>query len=181
MILNEGQIVDGCINKKRRARKELFKRYHGRMLSLCLRYCSSKDEAEDVMLSGFLKIFNKIDTYNKKDSFEGWMKRIIVNTAIDNYRKNKKHYKYLEISDFDEESFMGFEFPDNLAVMDILKMVQDLPVGYRVVFNLFAIEGYSHKEIAEMLGVSVNTSKTQLHKARLILQKKLNGKASKNE
>lgn len=178
MILNEEQIIEGCIKKKRRARKELFERYHKRLRGVCLRYCSSKDEAEDVLLMGFLNILKKIESYNGKGSFEGWMRRIIINTAIDNYRKNKKHYDYSELEEVDIESIPSLitGFPDNLSTQDILALVQNLPHGYRVVFNLFAIEGYSHSEIGKMLGISANTSKTQLHKARIILQEQLKEK-----
>ena len=173
MILNEEQIIEGCIRKNRRARKELYEQYHRPMLGVCLRYSSSKDEAEDIMLMGFMNIFKKIESFSNKGSFIGWMKRIMVNTAIDNYRKNKKHYKHSDIADFEEEPTLSVEFPDNLAVKDILAMVQSLPQGYKIVFNLFAIEGYSHLEIAEMLNVSVNTSKTQLFHARKFLQREL--------
>ena len=178
--MNEEQLIEGCIRKKRRARKELFERYRKRMLGVCLRYSSSKDEAEDVMLTGFLNIFNKIGTYDGKGSFEGWIRRIMINTAIDNYRKNKKHYGNSDIETLDTEEIPSLvtDFSDNLSIRDILTMVQQLPTGYRVVFNLFAIEGYNHGEIAEMLGISVNTSKTQLHKARLLLQKRLKEKTS---
>ncbi len=180
MILNEEQLIEGCIRKKRWARKELFERYRKRMLGVCLRYSSSKDEAEDIMLTGFLNIFNKIETYDNKGSFEGWIRRIMVNTAIDNYRKNKKHYSHTDIETLDTEEIpsMVTDFPDNLSTQDILAMVQQLPTGYRMVFNLFAIEGYNHGEIAEMLGISANTSKTQLHKARMMLQKRLKEKMS---
>lgn len=150
------------------------------MLGVCLRYSSSKDEAEDIMLTGFLNIFNKIETYDNKGSFEGWIRRIMVNTAIDNYRKNKKHYSHTDIETLDTEEIpsMVTDFFDNLSTQDILAMVQQLPTGYRMVFNLFAIEGYNHGEIAEMLGISANTSKTQLHKARMMLQKRLKEKMS---
>lgn len=173
MILNEEQIIEGCIRKKRQARKELFERFRKRMLGVCLRYSSSKDEAEDIMLMGFLNVFKKIESYNNKGSFEGWIRRIMVNTAIDNYRKNKKHYDHADIDDVDGEQALSVSFPDDLATKDILAMVQKLPPGYRMIFNLYAIEGYTHKEIAEMLTISVNTSKTQLFKARNILQKQL--------
>lgn len=173
MILNEEQIIEGCKRKKRRARKELYQQYHKLMLGICLRYSTSTDEAEDVMLIGFMNIMKKIDSFSKKGSFVGWMKRIMVNTAIDNYRKNKKHYSNSDITDFEEEPSLSVEFRDNLSTKDILAMVQNLPQGYKIVFNLFAIEGYSHLEIAEMLNVSVNTSKTQLFMARKILQREL--------
>ncbi|MCD4790486.1 MAG: sigma-70 family RNA polymerase sigma factor [Bacteroidales bacterium] len=173
MCYSEEQIIEGCINNKRKAQKTLYSKYYRRMLGICLRYCSSKDEAEDVMLDGFMNIFSKMKLYNKRGSFEGWMKRVIVNTAIDNFRKNKKHYYHSDIDDFENELVIEANLLESFSAKEILNTVQQLSEGYRIVFNLFAIEGYSHQEIADMLGISINTSKTQLFKARKLLQKKL--------
>lgn len=173
MFYSEEQIIEGCIRNKRKAQKTLYSNYYRRMLGICLRYCSSKDEAEDVMLDGFMNIFSKIKSYNKRGSFEGWMKRVMVNTAIDNFRKNKKHYYHSDIDDFENELVIKANLLESFSAKEILNTVQQLSEGYRIVFNLFAIEGYSHQEIADMLGISINTSKTQLFKARKLLQKKL--------
>jgi len=175
MYSTEEEIINGCLKRKRRAQKILFERYHASLMGICMRYSKSKSEAEDVLLMGFTRIFKKINTYSGKGSFEGWMRKIIVNIAIDNFRRNNKYY-FHEIV---EESGYDLEYaeyiPDNLTLEDILKTIQSLPNGYRVVFNMFAIEGFSHKEIAEMMDISESTSKTQYLKARKKLQVKLTG------
>ncbi len=175
MYSTEEEIINGCLKRKRRAQKILFERYHASLMGICMRYSKSKSEAEDVLLMGFTRIFKKINTYSGKGSFEGWMRKIIVNIAIDNFRRNNKYY-FHEIV---EESGYDLEYaeyiPDNLTLEVILKTIQSLPNGYRVVFNMFAIEGFSHKEIAEMMDISESTSKTQYLKARKKLQVKLTG------
>lgn len=170
MYSTEEEIIEGCIKKKRKAQKLLYEKYYRRMLGICKRYCSGTADAEDVMITGFMNIFAKIKSFQRAGSFEGWMKRIMINTAIDNFRKNKKHLYQLDLSDFENELIVEDHLPENISNEEIMSIIQSLPSGYRIVFNLFAIEGYEHKEIAEMLGVSVNTSKTQLFKARKFLQ-----------
>ena len=173
MRLSESEIIAGCLQKKRKAQRALYDQYHPVLLGICLRYAKSRAEAEDVLLMALTRIYKKIDTYNGDGSFEGWMKRVVVNIAIDNYRKNFKHYFHDDLEDIPQGN-LGFHIiPDSFSVKDILKTVQELPDGYRVVFNLFAIEGYSHKEIAKQLGITESTSKTQLLKARKKLQQKL--------
>lgn len=173
MYLSEEEIIDGCLRKKRTAQKALYDRYHPVLLGICLRYSKSRAEAEDTMLMGLNRIYKKIDTYHGEGSFEGWMKRIVVNMAIDNYRKNLKHYFHEPIEN--ASSFeIGYDYiPDTFSVKEILSTIQQLPLGYKLVFNMFAIEGYSHKEIAEKLNISESTSKTQLLKARKRLREKL--------
>ncbi len=173
MYSTEEEIIEGCIKQKRKAQKMLYKKHYRRMLGICLRYCSDTAEAEDVMLTGFMNIFTKIKSFKSKESFEGWMKRIMVNTAIDNFRKNRKHQHCFDLADFEDKLILEDRFPEHISAEEIMLMIQKLPSGYKVVFNLFAIEGYEHKEIAEMLMVSVNTSKTQLFKDRKLLQKSL--------
>ncbi|MBN1338479.1 MAG: sigma-70 family RNA polymerase sigma factor [Bacteroidales bacterium] len=173
MVWKEEDIIAGCIKKKRKAQKALYEKYHRAMAGICLRYCNHKDEAEDVLTDGFYNVFTKIETFAGKGSFTAWMKRVFVNTAIDNYRKNLKHYHHLEIGEVKDNLSEDEDIPQNVAVEELMKTVNSLPPGYRMVFNLYAIEGYSHKEIGEMLGVSENTSKTQLMKARKWLQKQL--------
>jgi RNA polymerase sigma-70 factor (ECF subfamily) len=163
-------IIKDCKGGKRKAQKMLYEKFYRQMLGVCLRYCASKPEAEDVMLIGFMNVFTKIDSFTGSGSFEGWMKKVMINTAIDNFRKQKKHADLYDISLFEEELVQEIYLPESLSINEILVMVQKLPTGYRTVFNLYAIEGFSHQEIAEMLGVTVNTSKTQLFKARKLLQ-----------
>ena len=171
-MISEEEIVRGCKAGNRKAQRLLYDRYSKKMLGVSLRYCQNKQEAEDVLQEGFIKVFMNIDSFKEQGSFEGWVRRIMVNTAINNYQSNLKRYYH---SDVEEEAGIPSENIDalnKLSAKDLLKMIQSLPEGYRVVFNLFAIEGYSHKEIGEMLGISENTSKSQLSRARLSLQKK---------
>ncbi|RLD88303.1 MAG: RNA polymerase subunit sigma-70 [Bacteroidetes bacterium] len=162
-----------CKKKSAKAQKLLYKQYHGSLLGICMRYAKSKAEAEDILQMAMMKIFKNIGSYSGKGSFEGWMKRITVNMAVDNFRKSIKHYYHDSIDDTDEKALSADLIADNLEVKDILKTIQLLPDGYRVVFNLYAMEGYSHKEIAEKLGITESTSKTQLLKARRKLRKLL--------
>lgn len=130
-------------------------------------------EAEDVMMEGFMIVYSKINNYKGEGSFEGWIKRIMINTAINNYRSNIKHYFHTDVNEIEESiktENINIEKTDEKI---IIKVIQSLPEGYRMVFNLYAVEGYSHKEIAEMLEIAESTSKSQLSKARKILREKL--------
>lgn len=169
----EQEIILGCLKRKRKAQKILFERYHASLMGICMRYAKNKSEAEDILLMGFTRIFQKIESYSAAGSFEGWLRRIVINVAIDNFRKNKKNYYFENIDDAGNNVEYADYIPDTFAMADILKTVQSLPNGYRIVFNLYAIEGYSHKEIAELLGFSESTSKTQYLKARKKLQSML--------
>ncbi|NOX87089.1 MAG: sigma-70 family RNA polymerase sigma factor [Chlorobi bacterium] len=173
MYPNEADIIDGCRRGKHRAQKALYDRYHPVLMGICLRFAKSNAEAEDILLMGLTRIYDKISDYNGSGSFEGWMKRIMINVAIDNYRKNLKHYFHEDFNDLSADATGVDYIPDNFSVGDIIRTIQELPDGYRIVFNLYAIEGYSHKEIAEKLNISESTSKTQLMKARKKLRQKL--------
>ena len=147
------------------------------MLTICMRYCKDRSEAEDIMQEGFIKVFSNLKKFRGEGSFEGWIKRIMVNTAINHYQRNLKHYFHnpLEdiqeaIGDFDDDDFHPDE---NITRTRLLSLIQELPEGYRFVFNLYVFENYSHKEIAKALNISVNTSKTQLFKARKWLMKRV--------
>lgn len=171
--MTDEQIIDGCRKKDPRAQKALFEKYARTMLGVCIRYMKAQQEAEDVMQDAFIKVFEKFDKYNGEGSLEGWIKRIMVNTALDQLRKNKKTSYHLDV---DEVSFMlpkDDMIIENLSAENLLKILDTIPEGYRVVFNLYAIEGYSHKEIAEQLGVSENTSKSQYSRAKAHLRKLL--------
>jgi len=167
------KLIDGCIKGSQKARKELFRLYNRKLLGICLRYASDKAEAEDMMLEGFMQIFSKIDTYSHSGSFEGWMNKVMVYTAIDLYRKNKKELFHDNIDDHLEIGSDDFNALNQLTAREIIELIQTLPRGYQMVFNLFAIEGYSHKEIAERLEITESTSKSQVRKARIWLMKKL--------
>ncbi|MFH1160600.1 MAG: RNA polymerase sigma factor [bacterium] len=160
----------------------LYDRYAPVLLSLCLRYCGNQEDAEDVLHDGFIKIIKHIHTFKRRTngSFEGWMKRIIVNTALNYIRDRSKETQYVamesiqEPTDDEGNSGMPLDLPGGqLSQEEILQMVLDLPPGYRIVFNLYVFEDYSHREIADLLHMSENTSKSQLSKARALLRKQI--------
>ena len=174
-MLDEKQIIEKLKKRDPKVQKKLFDVYSPIMLGICLRYVYEKSEAEDILQDAFLKILTRIDDYLHKGSFEGWMKRIVINTAITHYHRNGKYHKnHHEIEDFKESkmteySINGAEFNQE----ELLGVIKGLPDGYRMVFNLFGIEGYKHKEIAEMLNINENTSKSQYSRARQLIQKRL--------
>lgn len=178
-MIPDQQIIEGCLAGKRKSFSLLYKKYASVMLGVCMRYCKNRGDAEDVMQDGFLKVFSQVHKFRHEGSFEGWIKRIMINAAIDNYQSN------LRLSFIQESVNLGQiqepvdnEENDLPAGMNIPKeklmaMIQELPDGYRMVFNLYAIEGIGHKDIASMLGISESTSKTQLLKARKVLRRKI--------
>ena len=165
-------LICGCLNNSPKAQRDLYDRYSSLMFSICLRYVGVQAQAEDIMISGFMKIFSHIKQFEGKGSFEGWMRRIMVNESLAFIRKNKSMYLEIDIQAVDYEPNYGW-LSDRLEADDLMKLVAELPVGYKTIFNLYAIEGYTHKEIAEMLGISINTSKSQLSRARTLLRSKL--------
>ena len=176
-MASEKKIIEGCIRGKSKAQYQLYRKYSSVLLGIALRYTSNKSEAEDVLQEAFVKIYIKMDTYKFDGSFEGWLKRIVVNTALNHNRSKKKEQLVRAMHPGDE--YQISKEPSEEQIMpqfnaeDLLNMVQELPKGYRVVFNLYVVEGYTHKEIGEILDVSENTSKTQLFKARAMLRNKL--------
>lgn len=172
-MYNEKEIIEGCIKQNRKAQKMLYERYASKFLGVCMRYAKDKQEAEDILQDGFLKIFENIHQYQYTGAFEGWMRRIIVNTAISNYRRNLKHYNHYDINEFTEYDDDINSEEIEFTLEEMLKVIQSLSPGYRMVFNLYAIEGYAHKEIAEILGIDVATSKSQYSRARKIIQNRL--------
>lgn len=171
-IPQESEIVRGLKAGEARVQKELFQRYSGRMKAICIRYLKDPDTAQDVMITAFMKVFEKIGQFQEQGSLEGWIKRIMVNESLGYLRKNKTMYLEMDIEMADREPDYQ-SLSSHLEAEDLLKMVASLPIGYRTVFNMYAIEGYSHKEIAEELGINENTSKSQLSRARAHLQKML--------
>ncbi len=148
---------------------ELYQRFAPKMYGVCLRYAGNAEEAEDILQDGFIKVFNKIDSYRGEGSFEGWIRRIFVNTAIEHFRKRI----YLQpITEMEESTIEGkyLSVLDSMAEQDIIQLVQQLSPGYRTVFNMYVVEGYTHRQIAEALGISEGTSKSQLSRAKQILQ-----------
>jgi RNA polymerase sigma factor (sigma-70 family) len=171
--MDEATMIEGCISGNPRAQKQLYDKFSGKMMGVCLRYCSNTDEAEDALQEGFVKVFTKISEFKRDGSFEGWIRRIMVNTALDLLRKNKKHAFNASIDDVNVHLTDGETALNQLAAEDLLQLLSKLPTGYRVVFNMFAIEGFSHKEIAEHLGVTESTSKSQYSRARTFLKESL--------
>jgi len=176
-MFDEEIILKGCREGKRSAQKQLYDKYVSPMLAICLRYSKSRDEAEDLLQEGFLKIFQNINTYRKHGSLEGWIKRIMINHALNQYKKNRKIPFAEDVDSINENEILSVheEIENNEPVPAeiLLAMIQSLPEGYRMVFNLYVFEGYSHREIAESINFSENTSKTQLMKARRQLQEKI--------
>lgn len=171
----EEQIIEGCIAGDRRIQKLLYDRYSPIMLGICMRYSKSQDEAEDIMQDGFIKVFTNIETFRKQGSFEGWIKRIMVNTALNHYHKSQKNL-HQNIDDIRESTIRDDSDPVQkvpYTQMEMLKAIRSLPEGYSMIFNLYVFEKFKHREIAEQLNISVNTSKSQLSKARTYLQKSL--------
>ena len=160
-------LIKKAINNNREAQQQLFEQHSPKMLGVCRQYVKDMHHAEDLLLSGFLKVFTNLHKFKHEGSFEGWIRRIMVNTCISYLRKKN-------LVDLSDEDFVfndsATESLENTTVEDIQKLIDKLPEGYKMVFNLFAIEGYKHSEIAEQLGISVSTSKSQLFKARKILQ-----------
>lgn len=174
MKMNEEQLVNKCLEKDTLAQKQLFDFYSKRMMGVCLRYAKDSEEAQDILQMGFIKVFEKLEMYKHQGSLEGWIRRVIVNTALDNIRKNKKLLNNIEIEKVDYQLQNNNEnVLEALSAQDLLKVIQDMPAGFRTVFNMYVIEGFSHKEIAEELNVSISTSKSQFSRARVFLQKRL--------
>jgi RNA polymerase sigma factor (sigma-70 family) len=168
----EDELIKGCVSRDRSAQKRLYDTYSSKMYGICYRYVRDPAEAEDILIVAFTRIFEKISQFKSEGSFEGWIRRIIVNEALTHIRRNRSMYLETDLDQVDREPDYD-KLQDHLEEEDLLKMIQELPTGYRIVFNLYAIEGYSHKEIANQLGISENTSKSQLSRARTYLQKML--------
>ena len=173
--MTDEHILDGCISGKREFQELLYKRFSGKMFALCLRYVRNRDEAEDVLQDGFVTVFKNIQNFRRDGSFEGWIRRIIVNTALMHLRSRKNKLNFSDLNEVGAkyQPQSQFDVDSQINAKELLKMLDTLPDGYRVVFNLFAIEGFSHKEIAEKLGITEGTSKSQLSKARNYLQESL--------
>nr|WP_294870398.1 RNA polymerase sigma factor [uncultured Pedobacter sp.] len=166
------ELLEGCKAGNRKMQEALYRQTAPKMLVVCMRYAKDKMEAEDVLQMGYIKIFQKINEYRGDGAFEGWIRRVMVNTAIESYRKNLRTMNVVPIEDAYDQPSTGFDF-SRLGMQDLLKVIQKLADGYRVVFNMYIIEGYSHKEIAETLGISEGASKSQLSRARAILKEEI--------
>jgi RNA polymerase sigma-70 factor (ECF subfamily) len=168
------KIIKGCLDGDRRDQELLYRRHAAKLYAVCLQYSGNDEEARDILQEGFIKIFENLDRYKSEGSFEGWMRRITVNTALEKYRSRHNLYRVDDIDTIKEpnaepenEDYAGLE------ANDLLDIIRELPTKYRMVFNLYAIEGYSHKEISKMVNISEGTSKSNLSRARVILQRRV--------
>ncbi len=170
-MFSEQELIDGCCKGNRSHQKALYERFCRKMTSICMRYSKTTAEAEDILQEGFVKVFQGIKDFRHESKLETWITRIMVNTALNQQRKKLYLFPMVDVQDIDlpqqEVSLSSLHFTE------LLEMIQSLPQGCQVVFNLFAIEGYNHKEIAELLGISEGTSKSQYSRAKMLLQQKL--------
>ena len=171
--ISESDLIKGSIAGDRRMQEELYRRFAPKMYAVCLRYANNANDAQDLLQEGFIKVYKNLHRFRAEGSFEGWVRRVFVNTSIEHFRK--KSAQLSSVSEREENTIEDADITalDSLAEKDIINLVQELSPGYRTVFNLYVIEGYSHKEIGEMLGISEGTSKSQLARAKSILQKKI--------
>ena len=172
--MTEEELIRGCLREEAACQKELFNRYASRMLGVCNRYARNNADAEDILQDAFIKVFDKIHQFKFEGSFEGWIRRIMVNTALKKYslRRYEKEITGYEIKDRDESGLEPSAY-SHITQKELLGMINALPDGYRLIFNLYVIEGYQHEEIAGLLGIQPGTSRSQLVKARNLLQKQL--------
>ncbi|PAW95621.1 RNA polymerase subunit sigma-70 [Mucilaginibacter sp. MD40] len=168
------ELVSRCIAGQRKAQEQLYKQFASKMLGVCMRYATDRMEAEDMLQNGFIKVFAKIADYRGDGSFEGWVRRIMVHSAIEYLRR---HHKMLQVVDINEtgheEPAVNATAASSLEAKDLLELIKTLAPGYRMVFNLYAIDGYSHKEIAGIMGITEGASKSQLSRARTILKEQI--------
>lgn len=170
--VKEQELIRDCKKGKSAAQRTVYEKYAGMMLAVCIRYIKDRMEAEHVMVGGMVKVFSNVGQFQEQGSFEGWIRRIMVNESLMYLRRHKNMSLTQDIDDMREEpNYDGLG--EVLGAEELLRLIEDLPVGYRTVFNLYAIEGYKHEEIGEMMGISPGTSKSQLNRARKLLQKQL--------
>lgn len=164
------KLIEKCAKNDRKAQAEVYQIYSGKLFALCLKYSRNREEAQDNLQDGFITIFDKVQSFNHKGSFEGWMKRVVINTALAKYRQ--KSILSLVTEEIPEDVVV--EVDEEVVPMDyLLEIIQQLPDRYRLVFNLYILDGYSHKEIAEELNITDSTSKSNLCRARIILKEQI--------
>ncbi len=172
MLNTLDNIIKGCCRKEPVAQRLLYEMFSARMFGVCLRYSGSREDAQDILHESFLKIYEKIEQFESRGSFEGWIRRIMVNTALEKFRNQNKIVNVQEaIEEYERKE--DIDITDNITAKELMRMIGELSPQYRIVFNLYAIEGYSHKEISEKLGITEGTSKSNLSRARTILQDKV--------
>ena len=171
--MTEEAILQGCLKNHAAAQKELYHRYSPKMLAVCFRFAHSREDAEDMLQEGFIKVFLQIHTFQNKGAFEGWIRRIIVHTCINNLKKNKRFNESVDLIHASSAQVMEESVPSIVQAKQIVDCIRLLPIGYRTVLNLYAIEGYAHKEIAAMLDIEESTSRSQYTRARQMLEEML--------
>jgi len=169
----ERELIKKCLKNDTRSQEQFYKRFASKMYGVCLRFAKSKMEAEDILQEGFIKVFLNLKNYRHEGSLEGWIRRTMINTAINQYKKNLRAMRELDIQELEIQDGKVEDVVDKMSAEEILGYVQDLPPGYRIVFNLNVIEGYTHKKIGEILNISENTSKSQLFRAKNALKRKI--------
>ena len=174
-FLDEKELLEACVKQDRRAQRVLYELYSPKMLTVCMRYIGERERARDILHDGFITVFEKIDSYNGTGSFEGWLRRIFVNTALMYLRKGDVLKFSGELTDIDKEISVESSALSGITSGELLRLIASMPHGFRTVFNLYAIEGYSHQEIAKELNISEGSSRSQLSRARTWLQDKLSG------
>ncbi len=181
-MVDEKRVIESCIKGNRKAQYELYDTFSRKMMSVCLRYMGDYESAQDVLQEGFIRLFANLGSFQFNGSFDGWVRRIFVNTALEQLRKNDILHNAADIG-LTQADLLHHDHSviDELSANDILKVINELPMGFRTVFNMFAIEGYSHKEIADALGITESTSRSQFTRAKQILQKKLTNDTSIHE
>jgi RNA polymerase sigma factor (sigma-70 family) len=172
-IYSDKELIEHCLENDPRAQELLYKRFSRRMYGVCLRFARNTLEADDILQEGFIKVFSFLKDFRSDGSLEGWIRRTIVNTAINYYNSKQNEWKETTIEKAVLYQSLAEDTLDKISTNDLLNLIHELPEGYRLVFNLYIIEGYNHQEIAEMLNISESTSKSQLSRARLALQQRL--------
>ncbi len=168
--MTEEAMLQGCYRNEAVAQQELYHRYSPKMLSVCYRYAKSREDAEDMLQEGFIKVFTQIHQFQNRGALEGWIRKIIVHTCINNLKKNKKFSESVDIVHASGLQVREESIPSILQAKQVVECIRMLPIGYRTVLNLYAIEGYSHKEIAEMLDIEESTSRSQYTRAKAMLE-----------
>lgn len=168
--MTEEALLTGCLQNDASAQRELYSRYSPKMLSVCFRFAHSREDAEDMLQEGFIKVFTQIHTFQNKGAFEGWIRRIMVHTCINHLKKNKKFNESVDIIHATGVQGREDSVPSIVQAKQVVECIRILPLGYRTVLNLYAIEGYTHKEIAEMLDVEESTSRSQYTRAKQMLE-----------
>lgn len=169
----EQQLIKDCLRGDRTAQRTLYELYSGKMMAVCLRYCKDRETAKDLLHDGFVKIYTHLDSFKGAGSFEGWIRRIMVNTALEFLRKQNDEGYHLDVEEAWSLSDDSIGALDRMQVEELIQLIQQLPDTYRTTFNLFVVEGYSHKEIAETMNITESSSRVYLTRARQLLQNML--------